>query len=261
MKIHALRNTIFFIVLSLLIIGCSKHTNPQDIVDLKTHEQANALALAQFKSAEKALQQKHYADAVRQFEGLLSTYPFSPVSEQAELNLIYAYYMQEAYPLAVSACDRFIHLFPRSAHVDYAYFMRGVANLNVDRGFFVNTYARDLATRDLKNFHEAYKDFETLVKRYPASIYRDDALQRMIYCRNLFAERELVVGRYYFARHAYVGAANRASYIIKNYRQAPQAIPALDLLIAANKKLGLHQGASEAEQVLAETRQRMAPNS
>ena len=43
---------------------------------------------------------------------------------------------KEDYALAVAAADRFIRLHPDNAHVDYAYYMRGLSNYYQNLGLF-----------------------------------------------------------------------------------------------------------------------------
>ncbi len=75
----------------------------------------------------------------------------------------------------------------------------------------------------------------------------------MIYLRNLFAQYELNVANYLMERRMYVAAANRASYLIKTYPQAPSAQGALVVLYQANKALDLNQAAEDAKKVYEST--------
>lgn len=81
-----------------------------------------------YNAAQKSLHKKEYATAAKQLEAMESMYPFSDYTEQSQLDLIYAYYEDEEYPSAAVTAERFIHLYPRSKHVDYAYYMKGLAN-------------------------------------------------------------------------------------------------------------------------------------
>ena len=78
----------------------------------------------------------------------------------------------------------------------------------------------------------------------------DDARQRMVFLRNDIANSELTVARYYFRRGAYVGAANRAKYIVENYQQAAQIPDALALMVQSYEALGQKDLADDARRVL-----------
>jgi outer membrane protein assembly factor BamD len=46
----------------------------------------------------------------------------------------YAHYKDNEKASAIAAADRFIKLHPNHANVDYAYYLRGLANFNDDLG-------------------------------------------------------------------------------------------------------------------------------
>ncbi len=80
------------------------------------------------------MSKEQYSGAVKRLEALESMYPFSDYAEDAELTLIAAYYKNEDYPSTVAEADRFVHLYPRAKRVDYAYYMKGLANFQQTRG-------------------------------------------------------------------------------------------------------------------------------
>src|SRR5437899_139651 len=83
-------------------------------------------------------------------------------------------------------------------------------------------------------------------------LYRDakDALARMKYLVNALASHEVHVARYYMKRGAYVAAANRAQYALKNYPQAPAQEEALLIMIRAYDVLGMPELRDDAERIL-----------
>jgi len=127
--------------------------------------------------------------------------------------------------------------------------MKGLANFNQPRGTFAKFLPMDISYRSPGTQVQAYADFATLVKRFPDSKYRPNALQRMIFLRNTLAKRELNAANYYYKRQMYVAAAGRANYLIKTYSQAPQKQQALKILYESNIKLGLMDAAHDAQTV------------
>ncbi|MEO0974665.1 MAG: outer membrane protein assembly factor BamD, partial [Pseudomonadota bacterium] len=67
------------------------------------------------------------------------------------------------------------------------------------------------------------------------------------------ASYEVYVAEYYMKRGAYVGAANRARYVLENYPDAPANEEALALLGRAYERLGLSELSDDTERVLAQT--------
>lgn len=185
-----------------------------------------------------SLEDKSYGEAIKRFEALDIQYPYGEETENAQLYLVYAYYMKEEYPLASAAAARYIRLHPASPHVDYAYYIQGLSDYYQNMGIFERMFTLDLATRDLTQIQKAYGDFNELVVRYPNSKYAPSAHQYLIYLRNMLADHELQVGRYYYSRKAYVAAAERASNVVAHFQGAPAVKDALILMTQSYHQLG-----------------------
>lgn len=229
------------LVVSVLSLTACKLWNEED-----ENPYQGKTAQQMYNESQTALTKGQYDSAVKELEGLESMYPFSEYAEQAQIKLIYANYQKGDYPSAAATAERFIHLYPRAKNVDYAYYMKALANFQQARGTFANILPLDESWRDPGTQSQAYADFATVVQKFPHSRYKANALQRMIYLRNMFAQRELNTANYYFERKMYVATAERASFLVKNYPQAPSAQQALILLYRANVALGLKKAAADA---------------
>ena len=73
----------------------------------------------------------------------------------------------------------------------------------------------------------------------------------MKYLVNALASNEIHVARWYIRRGAYVAAANRAQYALKNYPEAPVQEEALLIMIRAYDALGMHDLRDDARRILA----------
>ena len=153
----------------------------------------------------------------------------------------------------------FIHLYPRTKHVDYAYYMKAMANFKQTRGNVAHLFPMDESWRDPGTQSQAYSDFATLIQKFPQSRYKPDALQHMIYLRNMFAQRELNTAEYYFDRKMYVASSERASFLLNTYPQAPSAQQALSVLYHSHRALGLEAAAAEDAKVYQATYQTPVP--
>jgi outer membrane protein assembly factor BamD len=213
-----------------LLTSCATSTDPSEAYRDETPQQI-------YQRGKAALEDKSYSEAAKRFEALEIQYPYGPDTEQAQLYIIYAYYMKEEYPLASSAADHFIRLHPASAHVDYAYYLRGLSDYYQNLGMFERIFALDLATRDLTQIQKSYNDFSELVNRFPDSKYAPSAHQYMIYLRNMIADHELQVGRYYYSRQAYVAAVEHASNVVAHFEGAPAVSDSLVLLAKSYHQL------------------------
>ncbi|MFU8798265.1 MAG: outer membrane protein assembly factor BamD [Gammaproteobacteria bacterium] len=235
----------FILLFSFGVVSCSSNSkSPSEIYEGQSAEQI-------YSTGEIMLAKRSYKDAGQAFEALDSLYPFGTYTQQSQLNLIYAHYESEELPSAEAAAERYIRLYPRSPNADYAYYMKGVANFEQDQSWIARLLPFDLsAPRDHSLLEQAFIDFGDFVRLFPDSRYAPDARQRMVYLRNVFAEREIHIARFYMEKKAYVAAANRATHILRQYSATPQAREALKILVKANQAMGLKQSAQEAQQVL-----------
>lgn len=232
------------VCLAVMLAGCNS------VQEDRFLEFQNQSSQQIFRNGEVELAKKNYGEAIRHFEALDVLYPYGPHAEQAQLDLIYAYYKNDDYPSAAAAAERFIHLYPRSRSADYAYYMKGLAEFEQDRTWWQRVLPVDVAQRDPGMSHQAFNAFAELLRLYPHSQYAPDARQRMIYLKNLFARHELRVAEFYMQREAYVAAANRANYILQHY-QGADAIPnALEVSIQAYQRMKLAGPARKSLDVL-----------
>lgn len=240
------RVQMFFLVsLIIALSSCSKWKKD----DEENNPFKGMTAKQLYVESQKALKKEEYATAAKKLEAIESMYPFSDYTESSQMELIYAYYKNEDYPSAAATAERFIHLYPRAKNVDYAYYMKGLANFQQTRGVFAKVLPLDESWRDPGTQTQAYMDFSILIQKFPNSKYKANALQRMIYLRNMFAQHELNVSMFYFKRRMYVAAIERAGYLVKNYPQAPSAQQALAVMYEANTALGLKKAAEDAMRV------------
>jgi outer membrane protein assembly factor BamD len=233
------------IVLLSLLAGCWPFGRDKD----NDEEQSTEQLL--YRSAQTSIRSGNYSDAITKLQKLEARFPFGRYAEQAQLELIYAYFMAYQPEAARAAADRFIRLHPQHPGVDYAYYLKGVTAFNEDRGLLDRFGAADISTRDPSSSRKAFNDFSDLLARFPDSQYAPDARQRMVYLRNLLAHYEINVARFYMRRGAYVAAANRARTVVEHYPQSLSVSDALAVIIEANWRLGLPDAANDALRVLA----------
>ncbi len=206
-----------------------------------------------YDEAQRAMGVGAYEAAVQIYEQLTVRHPFSPQARQAKLDLIYVYYRAKSPEQAIDAADNFIIENPRDPNVDYAYYLRGLVYFDADRNFIEKLFRVDVAERPPNDAYRSFSYFQLLLQRFPDSPYAADAQERMRFLRNRLAAYEVFVAEYYMKRGAYVGAANRAKYVLENYPDAPATEDALATLTRAYDKLGLDTLSTDSERVLAQT--------
>ncbi len=234
---------ILALLLGVLIGACGLLPDAQD-------ETKGWSAQKIYNEAKDNLNNRNYEQAIKYYQRLEARYPYGRFAQQAQLEIAYAYYKDNEPAQAVSAAERFIKLHPNHPSVDYAYYLKGLANFNDDLGWMGYLGGQDLTERDPKAAADAFQAFKDLVTRFPESRYTPDALARMNYLLNALASHEVHVARYYMRRSAYVAAANRAQFALKTYPQAPANEEGLVILVKAYDALGMSDLRNDAERVL-----------
>ena len=233
--------TTVILCLSLTIAGCSKDEVEEDLA---------ATEQAAYSSAQSSLRAGNYQGAIQKLQLLESRFPFGRYAEQAQLEIIFAYYKSAQPEAARAAADRFIRLHPTHPNLDYAYYLKGMVSFEQDRNFLSSFIPMDPTTRDPGAARQSFNDFSQLIRRFPNSEYAPDAQQRMKYLRNLLAAAEVNVARYYIRRGAFIAAANRGRWVFENYQGAASVPDALAIMVEAYKLLEMEEQANQALSVL-----------
>lgn len=236
---------ILIATLGIVLSGCSSTPDEEDRSEI---ESLTAQQLT--TQAKSALNGGNYARAIELLEEIDTRYPFGRISEQVKLDLIFAYFKKGEYESGQTQADRFIRQHPQHKSLDYVYYMKGVMYFEQERGFFKDLLSADLHKRDTSNLKAAFESFKSLVQVFPDSQYAPDARQRMIQIKNLLAQHELHIAKFYMERDSYIGAANRAKYIVEAYPKSNAVAPALEILINAYRILEIPELAEQYRRVL-----------
>ncbi len=195
----------------------------------------------------------NFPTALAYFQALEARYPFSNVTRQAQLDMIYAYYRNREPESAIDAADEFERENPTHPRVDYCVYMKGLAYFDQEPGVIERIFRVDMTERPPRDTMQAFSVFQELLRRFPNSQYAADSRERMIYLRNRLALYENHVAGYYIERGAYVAAINRAKYSLEHYPGAPALEESLQILVDAYEQLGMRDLANDARRVLDES--------
>ena len=223
-----------------LAAGCAGNDEQETVIDNLTEA---------YRSANTSVERGNYGRGIQIYEAILARYPFSELSRQLQLDLMYAYYKAGQSEQAVEAADTFMRENPIHERVDYALYIKGLAYFEDEAGFLEKRFKKDVTERPPKDVEEAYSSFRRLVERYPASQYAPDAEQRMVFLRNRLADYENHVADYYLRRGAYIASLNRSKSALEEYNGAPANARSLRLMERAYEKLGMLDLAADARRV------------
>ncbi len=245
---------VFMLLASMLLSGCAWFGD----MFAKTEDPKNIGVEQLYRRAKDALNAQSFAEAIKLYETLESRFPYGVQSQQAIIDTAYAQYRLGERAQAIAAADRFIKLYPNHENVDYAYYIKGLANFIEDLGLLSFIATQDLSERDQKSAREAYVTFKTLAEKFPQSRYNADALLRLRYLVNALSQNEAHVARYYFNRGAYQAAINRAQSCLTNFPNTPANKEALSVMVQSYRAMGSDKLATDTERIYAATYQSAA---
>ena len=244
-----IRVVLIGVLLTWFVAGCGS----LGFSNIKTKKEELELTSEQklYEAAQSSIRSGNYTVGINRLEAIETHFPFGQYAEQAQLELIYANFMKSDFEAATVAATRFIELHPKHPRADYAYYMRGLASYEKNRGFFDRFLGSPQASRDVTAAKEAFIEFNELLQHFPNSLYAKDAKARMLHLRNIIAEHELMIAQFYLNHDTWVAAANRAAGIVENFPSSSSVPEALAIVVEANYKLGLEKPANDALRVLA----------
>ena len=191
-----------------------------------------------YDQAQRRMAAKNFFGAIESLEAIETRYPFGKYAEQAQVELIYANFMNSDNEASHAAAEKFIRLHPRHPNIDYAYFMKGLSSYTRDDTLMVRITDTDLSNRDISGAKQSFAELTEFLTRFPDSQYAPYAKQRNVYLRNMIARNELAAADYYQSIDAHVAAVRRAKYVIENIPNSSENFRALKVLEKSYKALG-----------------------
>ena len=228
-----------YIGLLLILFGCKS--------DGEVIEQPEKIY---YDQAQFRMNNKNFFGAIESLEAIETRYPFGKYAEQAQVELIYAYFMNSETEAAHSAAEKFIRLHPRHPNIDYAYFMKGLSSYTRDRDMLLRFTNTDISNRDISGAKESFAELNEFIIRFPDSQYVSYAKQRNIYLRNMIAKNELAAADYYLKINAYVAAVRRANYVVENIPNSSENLRALKILEISYKELGYTDLLNDIQEII-----------
>lgn len=242
-------SSITLLALSVNLVGCQTFKNLTGKKDVDAVETAEKSEQNYYNDAIAQIDKNRYNQAIEDLTNLRTFYPTGQYAEQALLDMMYAQYASGEFEMAASSAEQFIRLYPSNPQVSYAYYVRGVANME-GSSEGLKLFKLNQAERDTAYLRIAFANFQELINKYPNSPYAPDAAQRMTFIYNQFAESEMSAANWYIEREAYVAAVNRAKWVFQYYPLSESTPEAIAVLAYSHGKLGLTDLANEYKTLL-----------
>ena len=155
-----------------------------------------------------AFKDKKWMQAREYFRQIVDNYPQSPYRPDAKLSVGDTYigeHSTESLLLAANEFREFLTFYPTNARADYAQFRLATA------------LAEQMLApeRDQSNTHEAIKELQVFLDRYPNSALLPEATALMRSAKDRLSEASYRVGFFYFRSRWYPGAVDRFREVLK----------------------------------------------
>src|SRR5690606_16737585 len=242
-------SSITLLALSVNLVGCQTFKNLTGGKDVDAVATAEKSEQGYYNDAIVQIDKGRYTQAIEDLNNLRTFYPTGQYAEQALLDVMYAQYESGKFEAAAASAEQFISLYPSNPQVSYAYYVRGVANMQ-GSSEGLKLFKLNQAERDTAYLRIAFANFQELINKYPNSPYAPDAAQRMTFIYNQFAESEMSAANWYIEREAYVAAVNRAKWVFQYYPLSESVPVAISVLAYSHEKLGLNDLAKEYKTLL-----------
>jgi len=193
------RKCIVVLLLTLFVLSCS---GKQAVKPPAQFDPEKA-----FAAANKELEEKEYDKARTSFLEVKNrdlTKKFAPL---AQLKIADSYVKEDNPELAVAEYKKFIDTYPDHQYASYAQYQIAMIYFNQiedpERGY--------------GGAAKALTEFEKLKKMFPRNPYKDVVDLKIEQCRNVIAEYEFLVGKFYYDNKAYGAAIGRFEGLLKKF--------------------------------------------
>lgn len=152
-------------------------------------------------------QKGKFSKAIKIFQYVRDTHPFTPYAVLAELKMADAYYYDSDYENALATYQNFEKLHPKNENIPHVLYQIGLC-------YFNRVLSID---RDQTMTKRALSAFKRVLSEHPESHYAKRAFMKIKICREKLASHEFYVGHFYYRTHQYKSALLRFRNIITGY--------------------------------------------
>ncbi len=181
-----------------------------------------------YKAAQQALKDEKCYDAELLFRNMLSDFPGSHLSDEAQFGLGKAFQCQKDYVTAVFEYERVLNEYPVSPYAAEARFQIG------------ECYYRDTRDihRDQDETHKAIREFARFIEDYPQSDLVPQAEAKIGELRNQLARKDIMIAHNYVTWKYYTSAELYAKGVLTEYPNTAAALEARFVIAQVKLKTG-----------------------
>lgn len=178
------------------------------------------------REAEKNFAKGNYELAYENYREIRDKFPGSPQAVLAALRMADCKFWQEEYQEAIALYEEFEKFYPNNEAIPYVIYQIGTCYYKMRRSY----------DREQSYSKKAIASYQRLLQNFPESPYKAEAEKRIKELRELLAQHELYVAKFYYKIKYYRGAYERILYIINNYPDTYTAKIAQKLVLTYYQK-------------------------
>jgi len=219
-SIKSLKKILITLIALTLVFACSK----KDAVKKTSLFEAESV----FQQANDKIKKGRYEDAREILESIITQDTSGKFSPLARIRIGDTYFEDEQYEEAAAEYRHFLQIHPHHKYSSYTQYQLAMS------------YFKQIGTVDVSySFaRKALDEFEQLLKIYPRNPYLSVVENRIKACKNILAEYEFYVGKFYFKKGSYGAAAGRFSHLIQNYPDSKKELESLYYLGLSYNEIG-----------------------
>ena len=181
-----------------------------------------------FRKANELIENKHFEEARTVLEDIKAKDASQNYAALAGVRIADTYFESGEYEEAAVEYEHFLDVQPYHKYSSYAQYKLAMSHYSMIKTVDVSySWAK-----------RALEEFEKLQRHYPRNPYMDIVDARMRACRQVLAEHELYVGKFYFKKGSYAAAANRFSGLVRDYADSKNESEALYYLSLSYENMG-----------------------
>jgi len=212
---------ILLFLVFLFLSGCAKVPSELKFWQAKEKKAKEESPLAELlERAERNFQKGQYDLATQYYEEIKNKYPGTPEAVHSELRLADTKFWEGSYLEAIPLYEEFEKFYPNNEAIPYVIFQIGTCYDKL----------RQTIDRDPTYAKKAIETYQRLLQTFPDSPYHLEAKKRISELRELLAQHELYVARFYYKIKYYRAAYKRLLYLLETYPETQGAQFAKNLL-------------------------------
>jgi len=216
------KNIILLLIIFFFISNCSKEKD--QLLKIEKIPPLNDL----YRTAYFSFENGNWDESIKLFQKVETRYSYSEWAPRATLLILFMYFDVGEREKALTYAKKFKKLYPKSKNLDYVDFIIGLV-------FYEQI---NVVSKDQTYTKAALNQFNSILKKYPESIYTKDTKLKIGLINEQLAGKELYIARYYMKNSKWIAAIKRLKNIISNYQTTIYTQEALHRLVEIYYNLG-----------------------